>query len=105
MQVLFHMLITKNIFTRHAMRASAPKPLRGLLISCPPVNLAGEVLVGHFAHFLQKSHSFSRRVQRACFNFDFLMALINCPNTVSLCILMKNNFCVFLNQIYQNIST
>ena len=45
MQVLFHMLITKNIFTRHAMRASAPKPLRGLLISCPPVNLAGEVLV------------------------------------------------------------
>ena len=27
------------------MRASAPKPLRGLLISCPPVNLAGEVLV------------------------------------------------------------
>ena len=45
MQVLFHMLITKNIFTLHAMRASAPKPLRGLLISCPPVNLAGEVLV------------------------------------------------------------
>ena len=45
MQVLFHMMITKNIFTLHAMRASAPKPLRGLLISCPPVNLAGEVLV------------------------------------------------------------